>query len=49
MTFLMNILDTASSTSNTISTNFCGEGTSTLCNNANRSDAGYADYGPSIA
>ncbi len=30
MTFLMNILDTASSTSNTISTNFCGEGTSTL-------------------
>ena len=30
MTFLMNILDTASSTSNTISTNFCGDGTSTL-------------------
>lgn len=30
MTFLMNILDTASSTSNTISTNFCGDETSTL-------------------
>lgn len=30
MTFLMNILEPASSASNTISTNFCGDGTSTL-------------------